>query len=364
MAGLRSSTASYIVGRLREKGLIIEKPGQSTKRGAKPVLLSINPQGKYVVGVEINPGNIHIGLFNFDCELVQRIKAVVSQDRSPESVVDSLEINLRGLLGKNNVSSKDLFGVGVTLSGSIGKDGTVDLSSTLKWKNVKLLDMLQSRFDFPVSIHTTRVRLLAERSMKDNEWSQNIVYLNIANGVGIAAIIDGQLLHGTSNRSGELGHMIVNPNGPLCGCGHKGCLEAHISGPALTQKLLEEAPSRSSLLKNWLDPKDMPEETIQKWGDAIKQSDPYAIELQDYLCEYVGKAASLAINLYDPEIFILAGYVTQQCFDALKNAIQRKMVTDVYDNKSRSIKIVAAQAGDLALVRGVAMAVLQNIMQN
>ncbi len=363
MAGLRSSTASYIVGRLRDKGLIVEKTGQSSKRGAKPVILSINPQGKFVIGAAIHPSHIHLGLFDFQCGLVENIKAPIGTDGSPEAVVDALEINLRGLLGKHRISDKEVLGAGVTLSGSISKEGMVVLSSPLKWKNVKLLEMLQRRLDFPVSIHTTRVRLLAEKSMKESGQSQNIVYLNIAGGVGISVIIDGHLLHGATNRCGEWGHMVVDPDGPLCGCGHKGCLEAHISGPALAHKIEQEITTGNSILKQWIGPKDLPEAIIQKWGRAIQAGDSYALAVQQYVCDHAGRAAALAINLYDPDLLILAGYVSEACLEALQNAIRQRIHREVFDDQSRHIEMIAAQAGELALVRGVAMTILQDIMK-
>jgi len=164
MANLGSSTVCYIVGRLREKGLIIEKQGQSLKRGPKPVAVSINPRGQFVVGVEINPDNILIGLFDFNCRLIETTQVLLSDDRSPENIGNTLEINLRGLLGKHRIEHKKLSGVGVVLSGSISRDGIVELSSPLGWKSVPLRQMLIDRLKVPVMVCTTRVRLLAENS--------------------------------------------------------------------------------------------------------------------------------------------------------------------------------------------------------
>ncbi len=363
-ANLGSSTASCIVGRLREKNLITEQPGKSNKPGAKPVVISINPQGQFIVGVEINPSNIFIGLFDFNCQLIEEIKVSLDSDHSVENVIHLLEINLKGLISKHNVVQAKLIGVGITLSGSISPKGIVELSSPLGWKSVPLKKMLSARFSCPVQIHITRVRLLAEMSIEPGLSSKNVLYLNVANGVGGTIIIDGKLIHGATNRCGEIGHTIVDPDGPLCGCGHKGCLEAFISGPALAKKIKDDiAAGVKTILADSVADDDIPEEVVGKWGQAIKEKDSYALSMRDFVADFLSRSAAIAINCYDPDMVILAGYVTTQCVDYLAEAIRKRIPTDVYDDSSRSFEIAPARAGEEALIRGVATAVLQSSLE-
>jgi len=364
LAHLGSSTASYIVGRLRDKGMILEKRGQSKKRGAKPVILSINPQGRYIVGVEVNPTNILIGLFDFNCCLIDSIRVSLDTDHCPEKVAQLLQINLLGLISKHNIEQSRVLGAGITLSGSVSPDGVVELSSPLGWKMVPLKTMLLSRFICPVDVHPTRVRLLAEFNIEPGLSSRNVLYLNVANGVGGTVFIDGKLIHGATGRCGELGHIIVDPAGPVCGCGHRGCLEAFISGPALSKKIRTDiAAGTKTVLKDLIESSDIPEEIINKWGKALRQKDAYAREIRDYLADFLSKAAAAAINCYDPDTVVLAGYVTSQCIDYLAEAIRKRFASDLYDNSARTIEIIPARAGKEALIRGVATAVLQNSLE-
>ncbi len=360
LAGLSSSTASYIIGRLREKKLIVESQGQSNSRGAKPVMISVNPLGRFVIGVEINPTDILIGLFDFNCLLIESISATFGLDRSPENVVSLIEIAIRGILSKHNVTDSMLAGIGLAISGSISKSGVVELSSPMGWKSVPLQSMLQNRFISLVSLHTTRVRLLAEYIIDPSISSKNILYINVGNGVGGHVVIDGHLIHGYENRSGEIGHIILDPNGPTCGCGHKGCLEAYISGPALAKKIRDEVTAASSVLKAMISDSDLPGEIIAKWGLALKQNDPYAIKLRDYVGQKLSQISSIAINCYDPEIIMLAGYVCRQCTDYFVDVIKSRIGSDVFDGCARNITITSARAGDLSLILGAASAVLQN----
>lgn len=360
LAGLSSSTASYIVGRLRQKGLIRERPGESRKRGAKPVIVSIDPRGRLIVGAELSPSRVHLGLFDFNGELIEGVYAPLGTDHAPPRVLDVLEINLRGLLGKHRIDEERLLGVGVTLSGSITREGVVALSSPLGWKDVPLRELLQARFRAPVSVHTTRVRLLAELSLRPDLASRNVLCLNVANGVGAHMIVDGQLLHGATDRAGELGHVIFDPDGPACGCGHRGCLEASISGPALAARIRRDLEAgRATVLAGRVAPDDLPESVVAAWGAALAEGDAYAAELRELLAHYISRAATIAINCFDPDVLILTGYVCEQCPDDLIDAIQRRVPTDVYDSAARQVRIVLAQAGEQALIQGVAAAVLR-----
>ena len=362
-ADLSSSTVSYIIGRLREKNLIIEEQGKSTSRGAKPVLISINPTGRFVLGIEINPTDIFAGLFNFNCKLVEHIRTSITAEQSVGEIVRLLEITARGLLSKHNIAEKMAAGIGLAVSGSISKDGVVELSSPMGWKAVPLRAMLQERFDCPVSVHATRVRLLAEKIIDPTLTAQNVLYINVASGVGGHIISDGRLSHGADNRSGEIGHIVIDAKGPRCGCGHNGCLEAYISGPALAAKIRNDLPAENSQLASMIAESDLPTDVLAKWGQALKNNDAYALKVQQYVADKLAPIAAMAINCYDPEVVILAGYVCMQCFDHLAGAIRQHIATDVFDNLSRQISIIPAKAGDKAIIIGTASAILREFAE-
>ena len=358
-ADLSSSTASYIIGRLREKNFIIEKQGNSTSRGAKPILISINPVARFVLGIEISPTDIFAGLFNFNCQIVECIRTSIVDQSDVDEIVRIIEITAHGLLSKHNIVEKMVAGIGLTVSGSISKDGVVELSSPMGWKAVPLRAILQERFSCPISVHATRVRLLAERIIDPTLAAKNILYINVASGVGGHIISDGHLIHGAENRAGEIGHTVLDPNGPPCGCGHKGCLEAYISGPALTAKIHNDLIAANSPLAAMIADSDTPADVMAKWRQAAINGDEYSLKLQRYVADKLAPIAAMAINFYDPEVLILAGYVCVSRFEYLAAEINRHIETDVFDNLARHISIISAKAGEKAMIIGAAAAVLQ-----
>jgi len=361
MTGLGSSTVSYIVGRLRDNQRITEGPGKSLKRGAKPTVISINPDGQYLICVEISPSYISMGLFNFNADLVDYINLPQEKDHSVENVIKLIEINLKGLLSKNKIPASKLIEVGIILGGSISKEGVVGISSSLGWKKVPLKQLLSDKFDCPVNIYSTKVRLLAEMSTEPALSSNNIIYLNVGNGVGSTIIVDGKLIHGATSRCGELGHIVIDPNGPICGCGQSGCLEAHISGPAISKKIKKDITSgQQTSLSNQINERDIPEEIIEKWRRAVKQNDTYACEILKHISDKLSIAAAIAINLYDPDVIILAGYINDSNTNHFIKTIKDTFSANVYDDTSRNIKIIGAKIKDKANIRGVAFAILHN----
>ncbi|HOK66592.1 MAG TPA: ROK family transcriptional regulator [Anaerohalosphaeraceae bacterium] len=363
MTHLGSSTVSTIVSRLREKEWIHETPLPSGKRGAKPVLIRINPQGGHLIAAEINPHTIRLGLFDFHCQLTEQIAIALGTDHSVENVLRLLEINIRGLVSKAGIRPDRILGVAVTLSGSITPAGVVELSSPLGWKTVPLRRLLQNRFDWPVEIYSTKVRLLAEIRLQPSLQSKNIIYFNIADGVGSTLLIDGKLVYGATRRSGEIGHITVMPDGPLCGCGHKGCLEALVSGPAVLRKMRQELTREcSSLLQQRLPALRSPEQAVEELAWAADQQDPYALSVRDFIADYLCYAAAAAVNLFDPDVLILAGYVSQPFLPYFTKRLQDYFVEHVYDFASRTIEIIPARAGKEALIQGAAAALFQNAL--
>lgn len=362
LVGIGSSTASTIVSRLREKGLVIENQGESTRRGPKPINISINPQSAYVIGVEINPSYVTIGLFDFVGNLVDKIRLSLGADHSVEHVTNLLSINLLGILSRHSIPPAKVLGVGITLSGSVCKDGIVSLSSPLGWKDVPLRDLLKSMTPFATFVYSNRVRLLSEIAKDPSLAAKNILYLNVAGGVGSTIYMGGKLVFGATGRYGEIGHTVVDPNGPQCGCGHRGCLEAVISGPALAARIRHDLQSRDSVLKEKLKENGRltPEEIIGLWGQAVGEQDPYALELRDFFADHVRRMAAAAINAYDPEVVILGGYVILQFPDYLIEKIRETIPAAVYEDSHREIQILKAGAGEDVLISGVASAVFQD----
>jgi N-acetylglucosamine repressor len=356
-SGLSMSTSSSIIARLRGKGYIIETKGVSSKRGAKPVNLSINPGGCYAVGVELRTDSVYAGLFDFNANLEGDILKSVS-DKSPEAVAAAVKETVGMLMADYPYAASRTQGIGVAISGSIRDNSFVVLSSPLGWKNVDFKQLLSGMLDIPVVIYPTQVRMFAEMDIESPH--RNMVYVNIGNGVGSHVILDGHLCGGATGRIGEIGHVVMIPQGKLCGCGNRGCLETLISGRAIARRIREDIGKGLCQPRGFdIENCDLPETVIARWSEMIAAGDSYGVALAREVALYLSRAVSVMVNICDPQIITLAGYVAQACFEHLKEAILETFETDVYNYSERSIKITKARSGNLALIKGAAISILQ-----
>ena len=142
---------------------------------------------------------------------------------------------------------------------------------------------------------------MAEITQQPQLQSRSILYLNVANGVGATMYMNGQLITGTTGRYGEIGHIIVQPDGPRCGCGHQGCLETLISGRAIAERIRKDVnEGAKTILTEWMSRTGdkVPEEIVTLWGQAVGQQDSYALEIRDFIAGYLSRAATMSINAF------------------------------------------------------------------
>ncbi len=357
LSGLSMSTSSYIIARLRNKGYIRENKGISTNRGAKPVILAIDPQGCFAVGVEVRPDSIYAGLFDFNAGLVAETKTPTA-DTGLETVCTAVKVSVDNLLTDLSLATKRLCGIGVAVSGSVRNNSVVVLSSPLGWKNVPFKEKLAELLSVPVMIYPAQVRMLAEVDMEAPQ--KNMLYINIGNGVGGHMIIDGRLSSGATGRCGEIGHIVMDGSGRRCGCGNFGCLETFISGIAIAAKIKADLLGvAQSALKSMVMPDDVPEVVIAKWGEGLRAGDAYSEAVADYVCGYLSRAVCMVANICDPEIITLAGYVVENCFAYAAAGLKKSFAANVYNYSERNIEIIKATSGKRALITGAAISIMQ-----
>ncbi|MFI4911442.1 MAG: ROK family protein [Sedimentisphaeraceae bacterium JB056] len=357
LSGLSMSTSSYIIARLRNKGYILETKGESKKRGAKPVNLQIDPNGCFAIGIEIKTDSVLAGLFDFNANLIGEISEPAT-DTSPDSMAIIVKKCVEFLVEEYQQAQGKIAGVGIAISGSIRDDGVVVLSSPLGWKNVAFKHKLTEIIDLPVNVYTTEVRMLAEMDMEAPQT--NMIYINIGNGVGGHVILDGNLCHGATGRIGEIGHVVVDPDGDICGCGNKGCLETLISGRAIAAKIKSDMSSGNyPELQGFVKKDDLPETVVSRWGSRLESGCKYSEQLASEISASLSDVVCMMVNICDPEIITLAGYVSDSCFGYLKTSLLEAFKTKVYNYSERKFAVVKAKAGIHALIKGAAISVLK-----
>lgn len=229
--------------------------------------------------------------------------------------------------GRELLAGQTPTAVGASFGGPVDfATGTVRLSHHVpNWENTPLRRLLAEAFHAPAAVdNDANVAALGEQRYGAGRGAASLLYITVSTGVGGGWIIDGRIWRGHDGMAGEIGHTVVNPQGLLCLCGKRGCVERLAAGPYLAadaQATLQARPERDSLLR-YLAGQDLQAISGQMVAEAAVQGDPLAQELLQRSAWAVGVAVGNAANLLNPERFLLGGGVTKSG-DAWWDTVQR-----------------------------------------
>jgi glucokinase len=201
------------------------------------------------------------------------------------------------------------------------------------WVNIPLKEKLETHFGCSVEVgNDANLAALGEWRFGAGRGTNNLVYLTISTGIGGGVIVDGRLLLGAQGLGAEVGHITVIPDGPICGCGQRGHLEAVAAGPAIARHamVLLEA-GRSSILNEKLETTEPL--TSEDVGKAAHQGDSLAIEIVEYAGEIIGRVMADLAHLFNPEVFILGGGVSQigpLLFESIDRTLRSHVMDSAY----------------------------------
>ena len=246
---LTRSGVTYLVEALLALNLVTEATAgfmPSRELGRPGVALSLNPTGHYFLGVEIGVAVMRFALVDMALEQAQTKTIDLPHSPDPQHAVSLIKSFFNECEADARYKDR-VRAVGITVPGLVRRDGFVLHLPILGWRNVNFLALVKQSFDISVSIeNNANAAAFGEVYCNPKQSHDLILFLKLGNGCGGAAIINGQLLRGTSGVATEFGHMRVSDHGPLCHCGQTGCLETRVNLAALARYLSEEGATVSN----------------------------------------------------------------------------------------------------------------------
>lgn len=357
-ARLSKPTVSSVVAELITEGAIQEVGFGDSTGGRKPILLRLGGEGKLVVGVEIDARVCRLALVNLDGATLQQRDLAVA-DTAVERVLDLLAAGIDALFAGRD--RRALIGCGVAVPGLIdtGAD-LVRFATGLGWTATPLRALLAARLGVPVMITDRgKAAALGELWFRGREKRDDLLYLYLGRGVG-GAIVLGNALHlGSDHTAGEIGHMSIDRDGPLCKCGGRGCLETFVSSAAiLAHARAQIAAGRRSPLATRLTDEQPEAAALAGITRAAADGDPLARELIEATAEYLGIAIANLVNVLNPRVIILGGPVARWG-EPLIAATRREAARRALAIPFHTVQIVSSQAEEIAVPLGAAALVLK-----
>ena len=262
------------------------------------------------IGIDLGGTKIAAAITNsHNNEIAKIIVRPTETEQGRAKVFENICKCIDELLESVEASKSTLKAIGFGVPGRINNNIILNAPNLPGWDNVNLAEMLQEKYPVPVYLENdANAAALAELLYGAGVGKKDFLYMTVSTGIGGGIISEGKLLTGHNHTAGEIGHMIIQPEGTLCGCGQKGCLEAMASGTHLTnrlrQRLAEDKPKTKVLeLAN-----NKPEQaTTKHLAEAAKAGDSFAIELIKENARYIAFGINNYIQLLDPELIIIGG---------------------------------------------------------
>ncbi len=315
---------------------------------------------KKVIGVDLGGTTAKIGILNLagEIEISWELPTDISEEGT--KIVPNIITSINQKLEEEQLSASDFVGIGMGTPGSVNrKNGTVIGAFNLNWKTLQpIREQVEAGTGIPFFVdNDANVAALGEQWVGAGNNEDNVAFITLGTGVGGGFIADGKLIHGTIDAAGEIGHLTIEPDGYLCTCGKKGCLEQYASATGvvrLAQDMSVDFTEDSTLQARIQNDEAIDSKLI---FDSAKAGDKFGEAVVDKFSFYLGLALGNVANLLNPSTIILGGGVSK-AGDFLAEKVDRYVQEFTFPTIRSITKIKIAELGNDAGMIGAASLVL------
>lgn len=358
LTGLSKATVSEIVNGFLQDGFAHEVGKHQAGRGRSRVVLEFNPDARLVLGAQLDDDACTVVLAN----LYGQPQATVVAPVRGGAPTDFIAATCAAVEALRPQAAAPIVGLGVGAPGSIDPRGRrVTAWVPEGWQDVPLAELLEARLDLPVlAANRAKVAALGEIWHGVGKGIANLVYVFVGNGIVAGIVIDGQLYFGSGGVAGELGHVTVEPNGQLCGCGNYGCLHTVASEPAILRLVRAKARHTDDLLATRLTRGTLGPVTLDLVLDAARQGDGVVLETLAEAGTYLGRAIANLVNLLNPQMVVIGGPLAR-LGDPFLGPIRREVRRRALWDSLAGLTLVPSALGDEAGAIGAAALLLESL---
>lgn len=277
------------------------------------------------------------------------------------SVLSRLIASIKDLLEKAELSLARIEGICIASAGIIDmNEGIVTVSPNLPgWHDVPLRNKIEHHFGIKTYLlNDASAAALGEYTLGAGRKCSNVVYVTVSTGIGGGIIIGGHLYLGSSGSAGEIGHMTIKTNGPLCYCGNRGCLEIMASGTAIAKEAISLVKKGKLTSLNEMVGSQVDDITAKEVSIAAQNDDELARSIIFKAATYLGIGIANVINILNPEIVIIGGSVSK-IGDLLFEPVRQQVLKLAFKLPVQKVHIVPSVLGDAAGLIGGALFIQQ-----
>lgn len=340
-------TTTKLVGELVEDGLLVDMGKVGTNGGRRPSIFGLNPSAGYFVGVDIRRKFLNFAVTDFKGALLDFHEmvnfAVENSEESFRKLCKTIDKELR----ESGIDPEKVLAYGFNLTGRVNNETGYCFSYFLG-EDKPIVSVLEDELGKPVFVENdSRAMTYGEYICGAANGEKNMLYINVAWGLGMGMIVDGRLSYGKSGFSGEIGHFPLLNNNQICHCGKMGCLETGASGSAAHRIFMEKLKEgRTSMLSDKFEKGETIH--IEDIIEAVNEEDVLAIEVIEEIGATLGCAIAGLINLFNPELIVIGGTISttkEYLLLPIRSAIQKHSLNIINSDTTIKFTKLGRKAG-------------------
>ncbi len=346
--GLSRTTVSSIIDALLQEGLVREGSTQNAAPtgGRRAILVHFNADAGYILGVDVGRTHLTVLLTNLAAEVVARYSGPFDASQGPAVCLPLIVAALRAFVTEHGLAWTQIVGVGLGIPGPMDAQLRQLISPPRMpgWNGVDVQQILGRELNVPIyPDNDANMGALGESRFGAGRGISDLAYVKIGTGIGCGLVINGGIYRGSRGSAGELGHVTIIADGPLCDCGNRGCLEAVAGASAILQDV------HAALGRDYQDVAEVVQAALS--GDAACQT---AIERAG---DHIGIALAGLVNLVNPSVILIDGGVAR-AGELLIAPIRRAIATRSLAFATAAMQIVHGEQGDNAIALGAVATVI------
>ncbi len=314
--------------------------------------------GNYVIGIDLGGTNLKAGIVDTDGKILHRLSIKTNSHANSQAISDQIFSLIDEIIQSSPVKESDVIGVGLGSPGLVDKKGeTILFSPNLpRWRNIPIKRIVAERFSKPCVLENdANAAAWGEKWVGVGKGASSLVMLTLGTGIGGGIIIDNKLWRGANNVAAEIGHMVIQVDGPQCNCGNRGCVEVYASATGMVRRFREALKSGALSSVKISD-----EITAKMINDAALQGDRTSLAIMEETGRYLGIALINIMHVLNPEMIVLAGGMIDSG-ELLMNPIRQVVRQGAFEASYKDTNIVFSKLGNDAGIIGAAGCLLTEL---
>lgn len=322
MNGISSATVTSVISELLQQGLVNELPSRTLRhssRGRPKTLIQLNPGAACVICIKVSINEIQITVGDYAGQIRHStLSCLTTASLTLDELCTILEDRIEAVRAEATDDFQHLAGICLAVQGVVSPtNGLIIWSPALSFRNAPISDRLSRRFDCPVLLEND-ANCIAKALASHSEYAAypNLIVIMLGYGIGMSVLIDGKPYLGANGSAAEFGHTKYEPDGALCACGRRGCIEAYASDYALYRE------ARSMLTLPPGDSAHPSDAQMQALNQLAMQGDPIATQIYAKAGRALGYGIANVLALFNPDLILLTGSGIRG-FEAMRPALER-----------------------------------------